>query len=126
MNFGMKLEFIDIKRTYIQAPARRDIYVQRPEEESSPGMCAKLVKAMHGTRDAAQNWEWAYRSAHEGWGFIVGKSSTYVIYHIERGIILVVQGDDFTELGIDENLNWYRSKIMTRSEAKSEGKDWPG
>ena len=61
----MKLEFIDIKRAYLQAPARRDLYVQLPTEDADEGMCAKLNKAMYGTRDAAQNWEYAYRASYE-------------------------------------------------------------
>ena len=44
---SMKLELIDFNRAYLQAPARRTIYVQLPEEDASPGMCAKLVKAMY-------------------------------------------------------------------------------
>ena len=75
---GVKLEFIYNKRAHLQATARRDIYVQHPEEDATPGMCAKLGKAMYGTRDAAHNWEWAYRIAHKDWGFTVGKSSPCV------------------------------------------------
>ena len=52
---GMKFEFIDIKRAYLQADAKRDIYVELPQEDVEAGTCAKLVKAMSGTRDAAQH-----------------------------------------------------------------------
>ena len=54
---GMKLEFIDIKRAYLQAEAKRDIYVELPGEEKEEGMCAILKKTMYGTRDVAQSWE---------------------------------------------------------------------
>ena len=50
----MKLEFIDIRRAYYQARARREIYVQVPPEDDEPGMCGKLNKALQGTRHAAQ------------------------------------------------------------------------
>ena len=56
----MKIEFIDIRRAYYQAHARRDFFVQLPPEDSAPGMCSKLNKALQGTRDAAQCWEYEY------------------------------------------------------------------
>ena len=55
-----KLDFIDVKKAYLQASARRDVYVQLPPEEREEGKCGKLIKAMYGTRDAAQNWEMEY------------------------------------------------------------------
>ena len=52
-----KLLFIDVKRAYFQASAKRPVYVQLPPEDASPGQCGRLNKSMYGTRDAAQNWE---------------------------------------------------------------------
>ena len=52
-----KLDFIDVKRAYFYAPAKRDVYVKLPPEDFEEGMCGKLVKSMYGTRDAALNWE---------------------------------------------------------------------
>jgi hypothetical protein len=54
-NMGMKIDFIDVRRAYFHASVRRDVYIQLPEEDSQPGYCGKLMKAMYGTRDAAQN-----------------------------------------------------------------------
>ena len=61
----------------------------------------------------------AYRTAHEEWGFVVGNSSPCVMYHPEKGIRLVVHGDDFTPVGIDVNLDWHRNQLMSRFEAKA-------
>ena len=55
---GMKLDFIDIRRAYFHSKARREVYVQLPAEDYTEGMCGKFIKAMYGTRDAAQNWEY--------------------------------------------------------------------
>ena len=55
-----KLDSIDIKRAYVHAMAKRDIYVRLPAEDHQEGMCGKLIKAMYGTRDAASSWEHAY------------------------------------------------------------------
>ena len=57
---GMKLDFIDVRRAYFHAKARREVYVKLPAEDSEEGMCGRLNKAMYGTRDAAQNWEYEY------------------------------------------------------------------
>jgi hypothetical protein len=121
--FGMKLEFIDIKMAYLQAEAKREIFVELPREDSETGMCAKLVKAMYGTRDAAQNWEITYRRAHEEWGFQVGRASPCVMYHPKREIRLVVHGDDFTALGWEAELDWYRGILTRKFDVKVHGAD---
>ena len=41
---GMKLEFIDIRRAFFHAPARRKVFVQLPEEDAEEGMCGRLNK----------------------------------------------------------------------------------
>ena len=57
---GMKVDFIDVRRAYFHARARRKVFVKLPEEDHEEGMCGMLIKAMYGTRDAAQNWEFEY------------------------------------------------------------------
>ena len=57
---GMKLDFIDIRKAYFNAPARRAVYVELPAEIAEPGMCGRLLKSLYGTRDAAQNWDVEY------------------------------------------------------------------
>lgn len=64
-----KLLFVDIRRAYFRAPATRKVYVQRPTEYASPGMCGRLNKSMYGTRDAASNWEECYTDFHVKVGF---------------------------------------------------------
>ena len=51
---GMKLDFIDVRRAYFHAKARREVYVALPAEDREEGKCGKLLKAMYGTRDAAE------------------------------------------------------------------------
>ena len=75
------------------------------------------VKTMYVTRDAAQNSESEYRTAHAEWGFVVGKSSPCAMYHKARGIRSVVHGDDFTALGKDNDLDLYRALVNTCFEA---------
>merc|ERR1712005_42236 len=95
---GMKLDFIDIKRAYFNAPVKRDVYIQLPKEDAADGYCGKLKKSMYGTRDAAQNWEAEYSEFMESIGFKRGIASPCVVYHPERNIRCVIHGDDFTLL----------------------------
>ena len=53
----MKIDFIDVKRAYLHAKCKRDVYIQLPNEDSEAGMCGKLNMSVYGTCDAAQNWE---------------------------------------------------------------------
>ena len=123
---GMKLEFIDIKRAFFHAQARRKVYVELPEEDMAPGKCGKLNKSMYGTRDAAQNWEEHYSNAHLEIGFKQGLASTCVFRHEEKNITVVIHGDDFTALGKEKDLDWYRKMIMERMSTKVKGRLGPG
>ena len=51
-----KLLFIDVRRAFCYAAARRGVYVTIPPEDDGQGMVGKVMKSMHGTRDAASNW----------------------------------------------------------------------
>ena len=57
---GMKIDVIDVRRAYFQARAKRDVYVNLPEDQWEEGVCRKLIKSMYGIRDAAYNWEEEY------------------------------------------------------------------
>ena len=85
-----KLLFIDVRRAYFYAPARRDVFVALPDEDSKAGYCAKLNVSMYGTRDAASNWEDEYASHLISCGFTQGKSSPCIFVHKERGIRVFV------------------------------------
>ena len=39
----MKLAFIDVKRAYFYAEAKKDIFVRLPKEDSTPGMSMVMV-----------------------------------------------------------------------------------
>ena len=77
-NGTQKLLFIDVRRAYFYAPARRSVYVNLPDEDSKPGYCARLNVSMYGARDAASNWEEKYASHLIKCGFVQGKSSPCV------------------------------------------------
>ena len=107
----MKLDFIDVKTAYYSAIARRDLYLALPEGDRELGMVGRCNKAVPGTRDAAQTWEEEYSEFLVEIGFRRGLASPCVFYHKDRNIRVVVHGDDFTVLGYEGRLNWFRDKI---------------
>ena len=107
-----KPDFIDIKRAYFYAPAKRDVFIKLPFEDYEEGMCGKLNKSMYGTRDASLNWENEYIRFMESVGFIRGLSSPCLFYHPGKDIRAVVYGDDFTLLGSENYLNWFKTEIQ--------------
>jgi len=122
---GMKIDFIDISRAFFQADAIREVYVELPAEDAADGMCAKLKKSMYGTRDAAQNWGYAYTQFMCDTGFVRGQSSPCVFWNPERVLRCVVHGDDFTVLGHKEDLNWFWTEISKKFESKHRGRIGP-
>ena len=88
-------------------------------------MCGKLIKAMYGTRDAAQNWECEYVEIMEGIGFRRGQSTPFIFWQKEKGIRAVIHGDDFTLLGNEGALDWFRERIQERFEVKLRGRLGP-
>ena len=88
-------------------------------------MCGKLKKAMYGTRDGAQNWEDEYMRFMRDLGFISGSSTPCVFHHPGRNLRAVVHGDDFTILGHEQELDWFRDRIKKKYEAKIGGRLGP-
>jgi hypothetical protein len=58
-------------------------------------------------------------------GFTRGKCSPCTFYHREQNIRAVIHGDDFTLLGIDKNLDWFRAAIQAKWQVKIKGRLGP-
>lgn len=110
-----KLGFIDIKKAFFHAKAKRLVYVALPEEFSAPGefgkVCGRLNYSLYGTRNAAQNWFECYSEALISIGFKQGAAPPCVFYHKDRDISTVAHGDDFTFLATESNLLWFRNEL---------------
>jgi hypothetical protein len=113
-----KIDFIDVRRAYFHAKSRRPVFVKLPPEDHQEGMCGRLMKAMYGTRDAAQNWELAYSEFVQRIGFISSLVNPCVFYHAHRRLYLVVHGDDFTIAGREIELDWFRARIAEEMDVK--------
>ena len=123
---NIAMEFIDVSVAYLHARAIRDVYVRLPDEDYEENMCGKLVKAMYGTRDAAQCWEREYVNFMRKTGFTCGRSSPCVFYHPEKELRAVVHGDDFTIMGHTDELDWFRDEMKKSFTIKAKARLGPG
>ena len=116
-----KVSFVDISRAHFHSPVTRDIFVELPPEEARPGYCARLNKAMYGTRDAAAAWEAHYTQVMLSMGFIPGRFSAQTFKHETRDLMCYVHGDDFVCLGSQEDLDWYHAQLQAHLVVKIRG-----
>ena len=93
------MKFYDVSRANVYGEAQRDVYVELPPETSKEGKCAKLLKSMYGTQDAAHIWQADYTNVLENGGFKIGKGSTAEFYHPEQDMKMLVHGGNFLALG---------------------------
>ncbi len=88
------------------------------DEDHQAGTCGRFKTAMYGTRGAAQNWEMEYSEMMTEAGFTQGSHSACVLYHKEKRVRTVVDGDSFTVLGAKADLDWFREVAQCRMEVK--------
>ena len=97
----------DVSRDFFYAPVQHDIYVELCEEaiecEEDRGKCGKLHMSMYGTKAAAQNWQKEVTETMVKLGFKVGKSSPVIFHHDQKGMRILVHGDDFVSSGRPED-----------------------
>ena len=75
-------------------------------KRAQPGYCCRLKRRLFGARDAPQQWERFAAASLEALGFRRGRASAVCFYHPTRGIMGLVNGDDFVFSGADKDLGW--------------------
>ena len=83
-------------------------------------MCAKFLKSLYGTRDAALNWARAYSSVLEKMGFKKRKSSPCTFFPPEWKVCTVVHGDDFMSEGPAASLEKMDAEMKKSFSLKTE------
>ena len=76
--------------------------------------------SMHGTQDAAANWEAAYREVLLKGGFTQGTASSCHYIHSDGTTPLVVHGDDFIATGTQAQLKRLQKILENEYEVKSQ------
>ena len=122
-NKGNRLMSNDVSRAYFFADVKGDIFVELPAEAAQGGdhsKCAKLKKALYGTRAAAASWAECYSGILLKNGFVQGKSSPCLFYNKEYDILTLVHGDDFLSTASGSALRWLGSVLKSELEVKTE------
>ena len=113
----------DISRAFFHAKAKREVFVQLPQEELEHGeerICGRLNYSMYGTRDAAQNWFEEYSQSLIEVAFKQGIATPCVFYHEQRAIRTYVHGDDYVSTGTTENLQWLKTQLENKYQVKTQ------
>lgn len=120
---SLRLSFVGVRKAYFIGKPKRAVYMNFPEELGLPSnFVAKQVRCVYGTRNTGAIWEDTYRAALEDMGFISGIGSPRCFWHEARGISVVVHGDDFTAMGLDQDLGWYEQSLAANFELKIRGR----
>ena len=114
---------VDVNRAYVYAPARPEIYIEIPMEDWQPGdetRVAKFNLSFHGTRDAAQNWTKEYTKQITKLGFATVVATPCNFVNEAQELFVTVNGDDFTVVGPEASLQWFKASLEGIYEIKAE------
>ena len=129
-NRRIQISLLDVKRAYFNASCSEGepTYVQLPPEDpdAAKGMCGLLLKHMYGTKKAAEAWQLEYSATLKAMGFKQGVASPCVFVHKQRSIVTSVHGDDFTNRGSKEDLDWMETELEKKYELSKGGRLGPG
>jgi hypothetical protein len=114
----------DISRAYFEAPMRRFLCVELPDEardqkdyeEDNVGL---LLMSLYGTRDAAANFQAEVNVFMKSCGFRRGRYNVSTYYHQEKNLKTLVHGDDFVTTGERKNTEWFRARLLSRFQIKT-------
>ena len=97
---------VDVSSAYFNAKAQRPVLVKLPAEDCSGKDVAKiglLKKSMHGTTDAASNWDRDWQGHLESWGCELVRSSSNLFHNKKQQTSDLTHGDDFVVTGSQES-----------------------
>ena len=105
---------IDMSRAYFHAKAQRLVLVRFLVEDrmgADAGHTGQLKKTMHGTRDAASNWERDSQEHVKNWVFQLGISSKNLFRQESQQVSGMTHGDDFVLTEARERLTEFENKM---------------
>ncbi len=101
----IKMLVLDVSRAHFHAPSVRELYIDLPEEDHTPGMIGRLLRTIYGTRDAANQWDAFFNDKVAKLGFDVGLSNPCLYRHRSALSIGWRHGDDLIFAGEEEFLD---------------------
>ena len=115
------LMLLDVKSAFLYGTCRRSVYIRLQPEDShaSSGDCYdRLLKAMHGTRDAPQVWHEHLRLVMERLGFAESKIMPGVYVKKSTGIEVATHVDFFLVVGCENVLKDFYNALLKEFELK--------
>lgn len=108
---------VDVARGYFYAGASREMCIRLQAEGQRDGgehTCEKLMAAMCGTRDAAQNWQTKCFESVRELGLVRGRASSCHFYQLSWRVCGLLYGDDFVFAGESAHLKRISAHMATR------------
>eukprot|EP00435_Cladocopium_sp_Y103_P033123 s170_g8.t1 len=111
----------DISRAHFMPEAKRELYVEIPDEDRLEGeedFVGRLNRGMYGFRDASHAWMEDWQKVLSGGGFTVGVANPALFLNEQDNCRGAVHGDDFYVLGptyaVDKVKNLLGDKYQMR------------
>ena len=103
----------DVRRAYFYARQRRNLFIEllAEDDEAEPGEVGQLMLCLYGTRDAAREWQHTLSARLASLGFVAGHGRPSIFTHRQRGVRLLVHGDDYFSSGHGADLDWLECQL---------------
>ena len=117
---GMRRELMinDVRRAYFYAKQKRNVFMNLPaaDPDAKEGEVGQLLLCLYGTRDAAKEWQGTLSDHLRTLGFVSGIGHPSVFKHEERGLCVLVHGDDYFTSGFSDQLDWLEKSLGEKYE----------
>ena len=116
----LKLAHFDISRTHFMPKARRELYVELPDEDpmKQKGFVGLLLRSMYGTQDASNLWQEDYTEALAQRGYKPGRSNPAMFHSHQGDGRMLVHGDDFVLLADDGEIKAVEQLLQSKYTVK--------
>ena len=108
-------------RAHFYGESRRQVFTNLPEGDEEEGYCALLQKTMYGTQDASSVWQETYTKLMDAHGIKNGSAWPAIFGCSERGLRMLVHGDDFFVLGDEEGQKFVERVLAEKFEYRVDG-----
>ena len=111
---GIRRELMinDVRRAYFYAKQKRNVFINLPSEDpdAKEGEVGQLLLCLYGTRDAAKEWQGTLSDHLRTLGFVPGIGHPSVFKHEERGLCVLVHGNDYKQAASpDSSTGWRKT-----------------
>ena len=116
----LKLAHFDISRAHFMPKARRELYVELPDEDpmKQKGFVGLLLRSMYGTQDASNLWQEDYTETLAQRGYTPGRSNPAMFHSHQGDGRMLVHGDDFVLLADDGEIKAVEQLLKSKYTVK--------